>query len=252
MNCPCGGLIEKDDDYFECTDCGLRVKNKILGRKIDEEIVKYLFEGKVVYVYGFKSKKTKKIFGAGISLLEDGSVKFIFDDMEWDIVDRCSCDGIIVETDKAFYCRDCGKAVWKEISGKKINKKIAIRLFAGERVYLKGFKSRENKPFEATLYINDEGKVAFDFSNSSNGKPLFKCFCGGDVIEGNKLYYCKSCDLKIWKTFLNKKITSKQVQTLLDGKTISLKNLKSKTGKEFNAKVVYDQSENRLKIVDFF
>ena len=76
----------------------------------------------------------------------------------------CSCGGNIIESPKAYNCDKCKKIVWKEIASKRITKKQVVSLMQGKKVKIEGFKSKEKKPFNATLYIDTEGKVKFDFS----------------------------------------------------------------------------------------
>lgn len=68
--------------------------------------------------------------------------------------------------------------------------------------------------------------------------------CGKPVFESDKSFYCSGykdeenkCDFTLWKEqkFPNTKITKANAKTLLSGKTIHLKKLKSKTGKEYEA-----------------
>jgi DNA topoisomerase-3 len=81
-------------------------------------------------------------------------------------------------------------------------------------------------------------------ANESLGKcPL----CGREVVESKKGYGCAGykdgCKFVIWKEVAKKKLTIKQVQTLLtDGKTGELKGFTSKAGKKFNAILVLDEN----------
>lgn len=68
--------------------------------------------------------------------------------------------------------------------------------------------------------------------------------CGKPIFESDKSFYCSGykdeenkCDFTLWKEqkFPNTKITKANAKTLLSGKTIHLKKLKSKTGKEYEA-----------------
>ena len=68
--------------------------------------------------------------------------------------------------------------------------------------------------------------------------------CGKPIFESDKSFYCSGykdeenkCDFTLWKEqkYPNVKITKANAKTLIAGKTIHLKNLKSKTGKEYEA-----------------
>lgn len=77
-------------------------------------------------------------------------------------------------------------------------------------------------------------------------EPVGKCKCGGDVKEWDKSFQCSGCKATIWKEFLGKKITKTQAVNLLNGKTIALTGLKSKAGKEFDAKGVLKDGKIEL------
>lgn len=66
--------------------------------------------------------------------------------------------------------------------------------------------------------------------------PVGNCGCGGAVKEWDKSFQCSGCKATVWKEFLGKKITKTQAVNLLNGKTVTLSGLKSKAGKEFDAK----------------
>ncbi|MCK9373618.1 MAG: type I DNA topoisomerase [Sulfuricurvum sp.] len=78
-------------------------------------------------------------------------------------------------------------------------------------------------------------------------EPVGKCKCGGDVKEWDKNFQCSGCKATIWKEFLGKKITKTQAINLLAGKTITLSGLKSKAGKEFDAKAKLDGGKIELE-----
>lgn len=67
-------------------------------------------------------------------------------------------------------------------------------------------------------------------------EPVGNCGCGGAVKEWDKSFQCSGCKATVWKEFLGKKITKTQAVNLLNGKTVTLSGLKSKAGKEFDAK----------------
>ena len=76
---------------------------------------------------------------------------------------RCRCGGPIEKSPKAWSCADCKAIVWNTVASKSIDGKTALALLAGERVKVDGLKSKAGKPFSATLYIDDDGKVKFGF-----------------------------------------------------------------------------------------
>jgi DNA topoisomerase III len=78
--------------------------------------------------------------------------------------------------------------------------------------------------------------------------------CGGNIIEGKKGYGCQNwrqgCKFVLWKSSICGKILSKShVKSLLKkGKTPLIKGFKSKSGKDFSAYLVWENSaEGKLK-----
>ena len=70
----------------------------------------------------------------------------------------------------------------------------------------------------------------------TKAEEVGNCKCGGAVKEWDKSFQCGTCKKTVWKSFLEKKITKAQAINLMNDKTISLSGLKSKAGKEFDAK----------------
>lgn len=78
--------------------------------------------------------------------------------------------------------------------------------------------------------------------------------CGGEVIEGQKGFGCskwrEGCHFVLWKTpICGKELSPNQVKSLLKkGKTPLIKGFKSKSGKPFNAYLIWEESsEAKLK-----
>lgn len=78
------------------------------------------------------------------------------------------CGQRIFESQKAFGCsgykEGCKFTIWKEICGKAITKKQAELLITkGKSDFLKGFKSKQGKSFDAFLVMDKTGKISFEF-----------------------------------------------------------------------------------------
>lgn len=71
--------------------------------------------------------------------------------------------------------------------------------------------------------------------------------CQGDITESKKAYNC-SCGFIFWK---NEAISLKRFQELIKEKTISVKGLKSKAGKSYNAKIKLKANYEGFEIVEF-
>ena len=244
--CRCDGNIFEYGKFYQCSSCNLKVWKEVFNKKLKEKQILLLYQGITIYVEGLRGKSGKK-FGAGLKLTDEGKIELIFDDEKIDTLARCKCGGVIVETDKSYYCKSCKAVVWKEISGKKISKNMALKLFKGEKVRVKDFKSKTGKTFEAYLYIEENGKPKMEFIQPEG---IGKCSCGGEVIEYQNRYVCSSCNKVVWKAFMNKKFSKKQALDLLNGKQVKLKSLKSKAGNSFDAVVELD-SDGKVKIISF-
>ena len=92
-------------------------------------------------------------------------------------IGKCPCCGRpVAENKKGYGCvgyRDgCSFVIWKEIAQKKITANQAVELLKNRRTeVIKGFKARgKQQEFDASLVLNGEGKVVFDFKNSGSGK----------------------------------------------------------------------------------
>lgn len=178
-----------------------------------------------------------------------------------------SCGGGIIEGKRGYGCSNwreadggCRFVVWKEISGKTIPPAMVRTLILnGKAGPLNGFLSEDNKPFSASLVIENSGgawQVSLGRNDGSEtglgGCPL----CGGPVIEGKKGYGCSNwrdadggCRFVIWKTIAKKKITESMAKTLLKkGVTRELKGFESRAGKKFNTRL---KIENGKVVFDF-
>jgi DNA topoisomerase III len=94
--------------------------------------------------------------------------------------------------------------------------------------------------------VNELKVAEFESSNFKiDAQDLAVCpLCGGKIIEGIKGYGCSNwrpddgnCLFVIWKEISGKKLTTKNIKTLLAGKTTIPYVLKDKTGNKFKAKM---------------
>ena len=169
------------------------------------------------------------------------------------------CNHEIQETRKAYACSnsECQFVIWKKIAGKTMSAKMATNLLKYRKSGpFNGFRSKKKKQFSASLVIKKENgkhQVAFDFDKSGTGKnvasgsgsgpfpgkesktkseipaeltALVCPVCAGRIIEGKKGFGCSNwrpeqgnCRFVIWKQVLGKKLTIKNIGTLLAGKT---------------------------------
>lgn len=196
--------------------------------------------------------------------------------------------GTVMENAKAFGCsryrEGCKFAIWKVVAGKRLTaRQVQALLTRGVTERLKGFKSKAGKPFAASLKLDTNFKVAFDFeswgaprggkhptaSDTAQSKaatpekaaeaPLTCPKCGlGQIIEGKRGRGCnryrEGCNFVVWYEMAGKKLTEKQIVTLIGkGRTGVIKGFTSRSGSKFEArlkldddwKAVFDFAEKR-------
>ncbi len=179
------------------------------------------------------------------------------------MVGNCPCGNQIKETKKAYACsnKECTFVIWKKIAGKTISAQMASNLLKYRKSGpFKGFISKKKKRFSASLVIiQKEGQwqVSFDFAQPESKSDSFSktkktpapveavCpLCGGKIIEGKKGVGCANwrpeqgnCLFVIWNKISGKKLTQKNMETLLKGKTTRSYVLKDPKGNKFKAKL---------------
>jgi DNA topoisomerase-3 len=78
-------------------------------------------------------------------------------------VGTCFCGEKVRPFSKGWKCEG-GHVVWEETFGKRLSLKEALKLFSGERLFLKGLKGKSGKPFDAYLVLDPkEGKLKLQF-----------------------------------------------------------------------------------------
>lgn len=178
--------------------------------------------------------------------------------------------GQMTENAKAYGCsryrEGCKFTIWKVVAGKKLTEaQVTALLSRGYTGRLKGFKSKAGKRFEASLVLDPDFKVTFDFEKRTatrektpepesvaeaalevDVKVLTCPKCGqGQIIEGKRGRGCnryrEGCDFVVWNEIAGKKLTEKQVHTLIDkGRTGTIKGFKSRAGNKFEARLRLD------------
>jgi DNA topoisomerase-3 len=105
--------------------------------------------------------------------------------------------------------------------------------------------SEKGKTFDdVNLFISDNIEKA---KNSANhGSP---CPCGkGTIKDTPKAFNC-SCGVTIWRKSFGTNISFKNAKLLFEGKSVELKNCKSKSGKSYSANIKLDKKLNKLVFV---
>ena len=169
------------------------------------------------------------------------------------------CGGVVQENYRKFQCQVCDFSLWKVTAGREWAPEEVDQLIRDGRIGpLTGFRSRQGRPFAASMRLNDEKRVEFDFGQSSSadgeGKPDFSgqeslghCpKCNGNVYEHGSGYTCenavgseRSCDFRVSRIILQQPIERAQLQKLLsEGRTDLLPRFISKKGRPFRAYLV--------------
>ena len=65
---------------------------------------------------------------------------------------------------------DAGGPPWRPLAGKTITDTTMRGLLAGRKVGLKGFTSRKGSGFDASLVIDKDKGIAFDFNDNKERK----------------------------------------------------------------------------------
>ena len=184
------------------------------------------------------------------------------------------CGKAVFPNTKAYGCsgykEGCDFTIWKEIAGVKIKENDVLDLITKrETKNIKGFTSKSGNKFDAKLVLNDNHKVEFKFNNTptagsssstkSQGLPVDKknfgtCpTCGETMYETENAYVCSkqgcTCLYKdALKGLGKKKISKADAKKLLDGKAVKMKLKSAKTGKDFEANVLFNPSTNRCDL----
>lgn len=170
------------------------------------------------------------------------------------------CGGTVQENYRKFQCQACDFSLWKVVSGREWAQQEVEELIRNRRIGpLTGFRSRQGRPFAASLRLNEDLRAEFDFGQTtgSDGAELAPDFsgqealgacpkCGTNVYEHGSGYSCersvgpdKTCDFRVSRVILQQPIERTQLQKLLaEGRTDLLPRFISKKGRPFRAYLV--------------
>lgn len=170
------------------------------------------------------------------------------------VLGKCPvCGKNVIETPKAYSCenRECKVAFWKENKflesmGKKFTAGMVKSLLKDNKCLLKGLKSKKGTTFDAFLEANyNEGRVNLNLTFNT-AESLGVCpVCKKNVIETPKAYSCedKNCNFVLWKSnkffdTIGFSLNKTKVKELLKTGRMTAKNLKSKSGKTYDAYLI--------------
>jgi DNA topoisomerase III len=165
------------------------------------------------------------------------------------------CGALRLKEDyRTYHCESCDFRLFKNIASRQLSPEEVTALVKNRKVGpLEGFRSKTGKPFAATLILNEENKIEFQFNGNGNAHrngvdprqhPIVgKCqMCeGGQVYDAGTAYICEnvasgSCTFKVSKTILQREIPPDQMRKMLaEGKSDLLTRFISKKGRPFDA-----------------
>lgn len=110
------------------------------------------------------------------------------------------------------------------------------------QAFMEGIEDMVRDMVQKYHAVSDEQKTMFAPGES---EALGKCpKCGADVVKGKFGSYCKGkCGMNVGRA-MGVALTDAQVKSLLEGKKILVKGLKSKTGKNYDAYLIPEGIED--------
>jgi len=172
------------------------------------------------------------------------------------------CGGQLRENYRKYQCQKCDFALWKIMSGRQLEPGEVEQLVTKRVVGpLQGFRSKQGRPFSASLRLTAELKPEFEFDQQggpaqappavkvdfAGQRPLGNCpACGEPVFQDQTNYLCakaagpkRTCHFRCGKVILQQPLAPEQFQKLLtQGKTDLLTKFVSKNGRPFAAYLV--------------
>lgn len=252
-------LMTEKKGVLALTDIGKISSILIKGTKIaSPEVTEHLF-AEMQRVGNFELKKEQVIDELDDLLISDKDImeknckelpKMEDSDRILGVCPLCGED--VVEYPKSYSCsgwkEGCKFTLWKEVSGHTLTREEALKILEGGKTAPVTLKSKSGKSYKASLYFDKEN-MRMTARRPSVGKcPL----CGKDVIESEKAFGCsgwkEGCKFVLWKDSFGGKLTEADAKAILETGETGEKDLVSKAGKPYRAKIVYDKEEQKMKL----
>lgn len=223
-----------------------------------------------------RKQLSRKTFMDGICTMTtqivDKARNFVEEEVESHEVDIPNpIDGSkLIETFRAYKSKDGKFIIYKTIGNRKISEEEVRELVTKGKVGpLEGFKSKMGRPYTATLKLDENFAVKFQFGDNPDGterrpenledapvvgkcpkSAMGLCKCKtGELVETETAYVCRcpkgeerKCSFRLGKTMLSHTITRAEIESLTNsGKTPVIEDFVSKrTKKKFSASLVLD------------
>lgn len=223
-----------------------------------------------------RKQLSRKTFMDGICAMTtqivDKARNFVEEEVESHEVDIPNpIDGSkLIETFRAYKSKDGKFIIYKTIGNRKISEEEVRELVTKGKVGpLEGFKSKMGRPYTATLKLDENFAVKFQFGDNPDGterrpenledapvvskcpkSAMGLCKCKtGELVETETAYVCRcpkgeerKCSFRLGKTMLSHTITRAEIESLTNtGKTPVIEDFVSKrTKKKFSAALALD------------
>jgi len=183
-------------------------------------------------------------------LVNDSQIGDLSQAISGGISEPCpSCGQTLRDTPKTLKCSntECQFTLWKTQFKKELTTaQIEKLLKTGETPLIKGFKNKDDKPFDAVIMLEDKatGKTKPVYPKA----PEIKCpICDSVCRMNDKGLFCSGDNcMKLWRVVASKKLTDAQLTTLATkGKTGEIKGFIKKDGTKFDAIVTFDKGTKR-------
>lgn len=245
------------------TDLGNAVWKIVSGRKIADVKTTGEWERELSFIE--RGQKDKYTFDSAIKdyvlqIIEDLRANCKpFEDIGdgAEPVRMCPCCGKPMKNLKFSISCDadaggCGFGIRRTIGEKNIPVSAINALSEGKVTGLiKGFTSKSGKKFDAKLRVNkEEKKIEFFFDDKPKDKMEGRtCPCCGKQLQDNGWKLTCDCGLELNKTICKVPLKEEQIDTLLGGGKIYVKNMIGKSGKKFNATVYLNKSTKKTEFI---
>jgi DNA topoisomerase III len=188
--CPkCGGLVQENYKKFQCQACDFALWKILAGRQFETtEMEDLLAKRTIGPLAGFRNKMGRP-FSALIRLSAEFKIEFDFgqgdtsangaapiDFSTQEPLGKCpKCGSRVFENGLSYLCekaatqpRGCVFRSGMMILQQPIEREQMVKLLASGRTdILRGFVSKKGRRFSASLVVDKDGKVGFEFANGT-------------------------------------------------------------------------------------
>lgn len=174
------------------------------------------------------------------------------------------CNGAVMTTRFGCACehrkeKTCGFALSNSVMQKLGQEQFNKLLYEQKTDLIHGFQAKSGKTFSAYLIIDmKDRKVKYEFEKKAvYEKESTDIICGKadckkksvHMEKTGSLYRCPACGKKCFGSVAGKDLSTQQIQMLVNGETLYLSGLISKSGKKYSANIkLLRGNEGKIKI----